>query len=437
MGKMNPETFTGGYPQDKFILGPWGIHLYPEFNGIMREAEAAGMSEELTRQLETITLPKMYAFIYAKAEELGINLNGTNFEALPVEDQEEFYMIYFRALDDFGGELAYDTMGVPVMRGFNKTINRNKTEKAGVWLPDTHGLIASPYEYTHRTSWGKCGEALITFRFNGPVNETTTTAALWRELGEITPETVDVLEILLAHYMSTEKVMDPITGQWIAQITPKEIADYRGRWGRGGKVSELHERLRQEVLRLARIKLTMRWEDKRSGEFTVFGDGEPVSLLHHASWKHGKGRKIWTRFDYAPGYPLTYFYNWKGRGHKALLRLDPYRYGLAKKIGRYLALVGVPQAKHGVPAGAKIGTILTFAGEEPERKEPNKMIKQTAKAFNKLFEIGYLWKAPDLKAIYKEKCNGDYQAWLGQTVWSKLSPNIAQIIKQPKKEADA
>jgi len=110
--------------------------------------------------------------------------------------------------------------------------------------------------------------------------------------------------------------------------------------------------------------------------------------------------------------------------------------GLLRRLA-YLALVGVPQAKHGVPAGAKIGTILTFAGEEPERKEPNKMIKQTAKAFNKLFEIGYLWKAPDLKAIYKEKCNGDYQAWLGQTVWSKLSPNIAQIIKQPKKEADA
>lgn len=432
MGKINPDTFTGGYPPDKFNIWPGGIHLYLEFNRIMREAEAAGKSKELVHLLETVTLPKIYAHIRAKAEELGKD----GFDELPVEVEKECSMIYYRDLDSFGGELVYDIMGVPVMRGFNKTMNRDKTEKAGAWIPDTHGLIASPYEYTHRTSWGKCGEALITFNFNGPVNKTITTAALWQELGSITPETVDVLEILLTHYMRSEKVIDPITHQLIARITPKEIASYRGRWGRGGSVSNLHEHLRQEVLRLARIKMTMRWEDN-TGEFTIFGNGEPVSLLHHASWKHGKGGKIWTQFDYAPGYPLTYFYSWTGRGHKALLRLNPYRYELAKKIGRYLALIGVPQARHGVPAGAKIGTILAFAGEEPENKEPGKMVKQTAKAFNKLLEIGYLWKVPPLEAIYHDDCKGDYRAWLERLVWSQLSPNIAQIIKQPKQPKKA
>jgi len=421
-GLLNPATFDDERePKDTIIVRPDGngLSLGLADTGIVREAQAAGMLPDLIQHLKR-NAPALWDRLRSSMNESEITMEEDAQKVV----QEAVRQVMCKAMDDFAlDRLVFNLPGAPVLRGLNQILNLGEG-----WMDNASGLIAPPYYKTHIT-----GEAHITFQFDGPPNGYLTIAAIQKELGKRSAETVDVLEILLAHYGHSTRFFSEVTGEWIVKITPEEIADYRGRRSRGGSKAGLHDDLMQQVMMLADLKLTMRWEDKRTGESITFGDPIPAHLLNVEGWTFGKRGKTWTAFTYSPGHAISYFHNCTVRGHRALLRLDP-RYGLAKRIGRYLALIGKGAARNGAPARAKIGTILQFAGEELYSKKPIRMVEQMAKAFNKLLEIGYLWKAPDLQALYERYYGRNYEAWLEHMVWAVLSSNIAQI-KQPRLKA--
>jgi hypothetical protein len=411
IGLFNPKNADGRKPEDRLVIGPKGIELHLDPEGIVREAQAAGKFEELQQTLEAAVLPEIWRLAQDRAREL-----GTSLEALSPEVRQkltgEFRLIYLNALDDFGRqELTFSLPGYPVVRGFSEVMNREET----AWQPDDLGLPSLPYYRATRRD-----KTHIMFTFSGPPDQTLTAAALWTELGRISTETVDVFEILLAHLGSEHK----------AKITPEEIAAYRGRTLRGGSKAKLLDDLRDHVIRIASIGITMRWENKKTGEVFTCGKPIPDRLLHIVGWEYERGDRTWTAFTYERGEALSRFVKWTGRGHKALLRLDPYRYALDKKVGRYWMIIGAPAANKGYPARPKIQTVMDFCGEKPDYKHPGRTVKRMAGAFDLLWEIGVMQTRFNLETLYKGFCKGDFQRWL-ETILSamELSPNIAKIQK--------
>jgi hypothetical protein len=175
----------------------------------------------------------------------------------------------------------------------------NEGTSSKIWTPDKSGLIATPY-YRHH----KSGKAHITFCFNGPKDENKAAIALWLELSK-SPEIIDILEILLAHYMTSDLVMDPLSGEWRAVITPEQIAKYRGRECYGGSPKKMRERIWRVLIGLSNLKLTMRFEDKKTEKVTLSGYPIPKNLLNIDSNTFRQKSKTWAEITYAPGQALS------------------------------------------------------------------------------------------------------------------------------------
>jgi hypothetical protein len=70
-------------------------------------------------------------------------------------------------------------------------------------------------------------------------------------------------------------------------------------------------------------------------------------------WQYEQGSKTWTAFTMRPGEALSYFLGseggprWIGYYSHALIRLDPYREALTKKLGAFWLTQGEMMCKYG------------------------------------------------------------------------------------------
>lgn len=246
-------------------------------------------------------------------------------------------------------------------------------------------------------------------------------------------ETADVFLILM-----TKIAQLPDPRRDIARLQLKEIAGYRSVRVRHGSAHRLYNDLKQEVFRLADLRLTMVWRDYRSGRTITFGKERPDRLLDIVDVESRHDGEARTAFGFRCGQALATFLNpdgvrWIGYYSKVLLQLSPYHEAFAKKLGTYWIMVGVTAGKKGVYPRATPKTILDFCGEKANWRNPGQTVDTFIEAHQRLKEIGVLEDTPILEPLSRKK--GYFKKWLETPLTVKLSESIWKVIhlEEPEK----
>lgn len=235
-------------------------------------------------------------------------------------------------------------------------------------------------------------------------------------------ETADVFLILMARIA---ELKDPMKG--IARISLEEIAQLRGVRLRHGSTQNLYEDFKQEVLRLADIRLTMSWRDYKTGGEVTFGKERPDRLLDILDIEYVRGGEKWTSFRFRCGQALSHFLDpdglfWIGYYSRALLHLSPYHDALTKKLGTYWIIVGTVAEKKGTLPRATPKTILDFCGEEVNWRHPGQTVDAFIEAHQRLEDLGVIESIPVLEPVARSR--GYFKEWLNTALTVKLSDNL-------------
>ena len=238
-------------------------------------------------------------------------------------------------------------------------------------------------------------------------------------------ETADVFLILMSRIA---ELQDPLRG--VAKISLEEIAQLRGVRLRHGSTQNLYEDFKQEVLRLADLRLDMTWKDYKTGGKITFGKERPDRLLDILDIEYKHGRDVWTSFRFRCGQALSHFLNpeglfWIGYYSKALLHLSPYHDALTKKLGTYWIIVGTVAEKKGALPRATPKTILDFCGEEINRRHPGQTVDAFIEAHQRLEDLGVIESIPVLEPVARSR--GYFKDWLNTALTVQLSKDLWQI----------
>ncbi len=238
-------------------------------------------------------------------------------------------------------------------------------------------------------------------------------------------ETADVFLILMARIA---QLRDPERD--IARISFEEISRLRNVRIRHGSTQTLYEDFKQEVLRLADLRLFMTWRDYTGGGTITFGKERPDRLLDILDVEQRKDRDTWRAFRFRSGQALAHFLNpeglrWIGYYSKSLLQLSPYHEGFAKKLGTYWIMVGTAAGKKGALPRATPKTILDFCGEAVNWRNPGQTVDSFIGAHERLEEIGVLEGLPVLEPATRSR--GYFRDWLETALTVKLSENLWRI----------
>lgn len=251
---------------------------------------------------------------------------------------------------------------------------------------------------------------------------------------KLSVETADVFLILMSKIARL-----PNPGYDIARISLGEIAQHRGVKIRHGSRQKLAEDLKQEVLRLSDLRVTMAWRDYRHSGIMTLGRDRPDRLLDIVDVNYKRGKEEWTSFGFRCGQTLAAFLNpgglrWIGYYSKAILRLDPYHEAFTKKLGTYWIMIGITAGKRGTYPRATPRTILDFCGEKANLRNPGKTVDNFIKGHNRLQEIGVLEDISALEPPARNK--GYFEKWLGTPLSIKLSPQLWKVAAGKKLSSD-
>jgi len=235
-------------------------------------------------------------------------------------------------------------------------------------------------------------------------------------------ETADVLLILMSF---VARLADPQTG--IARITLEEMAAMRDVRLRRGRSQNLYNDLKEEVLRIADLRLSMTWKDYRTGGVVAFGKERPDRLLDILDVEYRQGGTPGTAFRFRCGQALSHFLDaaglfWIGYYSKSLLHLSPYHEAFTKKVGTYWTLIGTIAGKKGGLPRAAPRTILDFCGDDVHWRNPGYTVDAFFKAHERLREIGII-AADDLREPVS-RTRGYLQAWLEDPITVRLSERL-------------
>ncbi|MGC9975285.1 MAG: helix-turn-helix transcriptional regulator [Syntrophales bacterium] len=244
-------------------------------------------------------------------------------------------------------------------------------------------------------------------------------------------ETADVFLILMSRI---GELQDPKKG--IARISLDDIAQLRGVRIRHGSRQNLYEDFRQEVLRLADMRLTMSWRDYKTGGEVTFGKERPDRLLDILDIEYKRGGENWTSFRFRCGQALSHFLDpeglfWIGYYSKALLHLSPYHDALTKKLGTYWIIVGTVAEKKGALPSATPKTILNFCGEDINWRHPGQTVDAFIEAHQRLEDLGVIESIPVLEPMARSR--GYFDDWLNTALTVKLSEDLWQIADTKKR----
>lgn len=248
---------------------------------------------------------------------------------------------------------------------------------------------------------------------------------------KLSVETADVYLILLS---KIAQLKNP--GYDIARISLKEIAKYRAVRVRNGSRQKLINNLKEEVLRLADLRLTMTWQDYKNRGTMTFGRERPDRLLDIVDISYNRNKDEWTSFGFRCGQALAAFLNpgglrWIGYYSNALLQLDPYHEAFTKKLGTYWILLGITAGKRGQYPRASPQIILNFCGKSANQRNPGKTVDAFIKAHIRLREIGVLEDIPVLEPPTRIK--GYFNKWLDTPLSVKLSSDLWRIKERKRK----
>ena len=240
-------------------------------------------------------------------------------------------------------------------------------------------------------------------------------------------ETADVFLILMSRIAGLH---DPVNG--VARIGLEEIARLRGVNLRHGRSRTLFEDFRQEVLRLADMRLTLLWKDYRGGGTVSLGRERPDRLLDLLDMEHERDGRTWTAFRFRCGQALSHFLDpeglrWIGYYSRALLRLNPYTDAFTKKLGTYWIMLGIIAGKKGQQPAATPKTILDFCGEAVHGQAPGRTVDAFIRAHERLADIGVLESLPVLEP--PDRGRGYFGEWLDRPLTVRLSDRLWRIRK--------
>jgi DNA-binding XRE family transcriptional regulator len=238
-------------------------------------------------------------------------------------------------------------------------------------------------------------------------------------------ETADVFLILMSRIAD---LRDP--SRDIARISLEEIADMRGVHIRHGSTQTLYSKFREEIHRLADLRLRIAWKDYSRDRTVLFGSDLPDRLLDIVDTECTKGRRAWTSFRYRCGQSLSHFLRpeglrWIGYYSRSLLRLNPYREAFIKKVGTYWTLLGIISGKKGKMPRATPHSILDFCSEEIRWRNPGQTLDSFFRAHDRLSEIGVLEEADLTEPLNRIK--GYFREWLNTPLSVKLSEELWKI----------
>ncbi|HET6489822.1 MAG TPA: helix-turn-helix transcriptional regulator [Syntrophales bacterium] len=261
------------------------------------------------------------------------------------------------------------------------------------------------------------------------------TGKLRQIVSRLSVETADVFLILMSRIAC---LSHPLTG--IARIGLEEIAKLRGVNLRHGSSRSLFEDFRQEVLRLADMRLSMSWKDYRGGGTISLGRERPDRLLDILDMEYEKDGRTWTAFRFRCGQALSHFLDpeglrWIGYYSRSLLGLNPYTDAFTKKLGTYWIMLGIIAGKKGQQPAATPRTILDFCGEAIHWHAPGRTVDAFIRAHERLAEIGVLDTSPVLEP--PDRGRGYFRQWLGQPLTVKLSDHLWRIREAPRKRLSA
>jgi hypothetical protein len=421
--QLTEVSFPLSQPAPKdvlYLLPDGGLGLRLDREGVVKEICEAGLQAKLQPLLEPLlkeAWPDLKDFaniwqsrmdldeefelteemVNAGLKEVGANLNARVRHAL-----DWFYRRYLR----------FPIATNPVTRTTLEAIHSGGTQPT--WDSDSHGRpVYKAKQKGYR----------ITISFESMPDGDEVIEALWDLVKELSVETGDVFLILLG---ALTKLGDPKAET--ATIRPENITKFREVENRHGSAKKLQEDLKDQVLRIAKLRLTMTWEDKQAGKTIIFGKDAPEPLIHILDWQYGKDGKTWTAFELRPGQALTYFLTenrWIGYYSKALLRLNPREEIMTKKVGAYWLMMGEVSAKGGNNPKAAFSTLLTACGLPLNPKRPDRIVKAVMKAHQRLWEIGVLAKVSDPEP--EDRKAGYFQRWLNKVIKVKLNPSLFEV----------
>ena len=430
MSSFNPDNFVDYSLDYTAVKDP--------YDAFRKEIEAAGLFPQFKDYFDKVMWPDVLGDYLIRAEEQEIDLKTV--KKLPAGFFEDTDLICQEHCSIFGERLIYPISSYPTLRGVRAILNRKRSKL--VWTPGDTGYIASPYEY--ETSNKSGFRQMNIYLYFTPTDSNLTEAQLWHELSrEVTEETIDVLEVLLAHHLTTELVTDPVSGRLKTLITPQQIAAYLGKNLNDRNGDRVLSRIRTHIKRLSEIKITMihleewfyRNDDAEPKKITercenirIAGIDKPSPLLDYRDDLVYKCGKEWNEFYYLPGDVLSYFHKQQTWGHLALLRLDP-KYKYAKRLGRYIGAAAFYAGRKGFIPKFKVKNILNYVGINTQNPDHFEVVETACTNFHRLYEIRYLWKIPNLLHIYG-RYKEDYQRWVDHTFYVMASPRVAPIIKK-------
>lgn len=278
------------------------------------------------------------------------------------------------------------------------------------WNPPTKGLPAF-HRHFLGPRWG--------FIYSG---------RLRAALDNLSVETADVFLILMARIAQLQDAKRDT-----ARISLEEIADSRGVRLRHGKSRDLHQALKEEVLRISDFRVSMVWRDYKNKRELYWGQERPDRLLDIVDIECKRDRKTVRSFGFRCGQAMAHFLDphglrWIGHYSKALLNLSPYHAAFAKKVGTYWIMVGITAGKKGAYPLALPQTILDFCGEDINRRNPGRTVDSFIKAHEILEEIGVLDDIPTLEPQIRKK--GYFERWMNTPLTVKLSGSLWKISSQ-------
>jgi len=241
-------------------------------------------------------------------------------------------------------------------------------------------------------------------------------------------ESADVFLMLMSYIARLD---DPRTG--IARITLEEMAGIRDVRIRHGRSQNLYSDLKEEVLRLADLRLSMTWKDYQTGGVITFGKERPDRLLDILDVEYRRQESAWSAFRFRCGQALSHFLNvdglfWIGYYSKSLLHLSPYHEAFTKKLGTYWTLIGTVAGKKGAFPKATPRSILDFCGNDVNWRNPGHTVDAFFKAHERLMEIGVI--ADDDLREPVSRTRGYMTEWLETPITVKLSEKLWKMAKR-------
>lgn len=272
----------------------------------------------------------------------------------------------------------------PVMQAALKGIySGGKRKEHHWWAPDDYGRPYCNY---------KTDDGTITLFFEGAPRAEETVATLWRATVEqLSVETADVLLILMDQI---SRLANPRTD--FARMRVDQIDGYRGVSVRRGSARNLHQDFAESVKALASLRLRMVWKDYQGkGQVVTFGDNLPDHLLDITDITFRDDRRTWLAFQFRCGQALAHFLDrnglrWVGYYSRSLLQLNPVQDAFAKKMGAYAILIGTIQSKKGRELRVAPATLLDFAGEQPDYRNPRRTVDRLVEGQKRLEECDLL-----------------------------------------------